>query len=220
MRKFELISSNYRYYIYDTGGGTKEVPMSCVEQIICLVKSLAKGALFATRDCLNFGIRNTVDKALSRLVKIGYIMRIARGVFARSDSPQTLFDVRQIAAFKAGVYNKIIATHGADLAHRFGFAEDANAEATFYVSGSSSSFDSILKRVHFKRASAKRIASGEKTVGTLIRALWYLRLPEPNEVAHKVIASLSESEQIDLVQAAPLVPGWLMTQVRLLLSAA
>lgn len=194
--------------------------MSCVEQIICLVKSLAKGTLFATRDCLNFGIRNTVDKALSRLVKIGYIMRIARGVFARSDSEQGVFDVRQIAAFKAGVYDKIIATHGADLAHLFGLAEDANTEATFYVSGSSSSFDSILKRVHLKRASAKRIATGEKTVGTLIRALWYLRLSEPNEVVQMAIASLSESEQKDLVQAAPLMPGWLMTQFRLLLSVA
>ncbi len=220
MRKFELISPNHRYYICDTCGETKEVPVSCVEQIICLIKSLAKDALFATRDCLNFGIRNTVDKALSRLVKIGYIMRIARGVFARSDSQQAAFDVRQIAAFKAGVYNKIIATHGADLAYRFGLAEPSNAESTFYVSGSSSSFDSILKRVHFKRASAKRIATGETTVGTFIRALWHLRLPEPNEVAQKAIASLSENEQIDLVQAAHLMPGWLMTQVRLLLSAA
>ena len=194
--------------------------MSCVAQIICLVKSLARGALFATRDCLNFGIRNTVDKALSRLVKIGYIMRIARGVFARSDSQPTAFKVRDIAAFKAGVYSKAIATHGADLAYRFGLLENANAESTFYVAGSSSSFNTILERIHFKRASAKRIATGEETVGTLIRALWYLRLPEPNEVMQQAVASLTESEQMDLVQAAPLMPGWLMTQVRLLLSAA
>ena len=194
--------------------------MSCVEQIISLVESLAKGVLFATKDCLNFGLRNTVDKALSRLVKIGYIMRIARGVFVRPDSQPVVYDVRDIAAFKAAVFSKTIATYGADLAHRFGLVEKANTDATFYVGGCSSSFDSIVQRVHFKRASAKRMAPGEKTVGALIGALWYLRLPEPTDAVQKAILSLAKSEQRDLMRSAHLMPGWLTTQIRLLLSAA
>lgn len=194
--------------------------MSCVGQIIGLIESLANGVLFATKDCLNFGLRNAVDKALSRLVKIGYILRIARGVFARPASPLIVYDVRDIAAFKAAVFNKIIATHGVDLAHRFGFVEEASKEAVYYVGGCSSSFDSIVQRVHFKRASAKRIASGEKTVGTLIRALWYLRLSVPTDAVQKALVSLSESEQRDLISSAHLMPGWLTTQIRLFLSAA
>ncbi|MFA7340591.1 MAG: DUF6088 family protein [Candidatus Obscuribacterales bacterium] len=194
--------------------------MSCVEQIIGLIESLAKGVLFATKDCLNFGLRNAVDKALSRLVKIGYIMRIARGVFVRPDSPLIVYDVRDIAAFKAAVFNKTIATHGADLAHRFGLVDEASKEAVFYVGGCSSSFDSIVQRVYFKRASAKRIAAGEKTVGALIRALWHLRLPEPTDAVRKAIVCLPESEQRVLMRSAHLMPGWLTTQVRSLLSAA
>ncbi|MBP9093814.1 type IV toxin-antitoxin system AbiEi family antitoxin domain-containing protein [bacterium] len=194
--------------------------MSCVEQIIRLIESLAKGVLFATKDCLNFGLRNAVDKALSRLVKIGYIMRIARGVFVRPESALIVYDVRDIAAFKAAVFNKTIATHGVDLAHRFGLVDEANKEAVFYVGGCSSSFDSIVQRVHFKRASAKRIASGEKTVGTFIRALWHLRLPEPTDAVQKAVMSLADTEQRDLMRSAHLMPGWLTTQVRLLLSAA
>ena len=194
--------------------------MSCVALIIDLIEGLGCGVLFSTRECLNFGLRNAVDKALSRLVKIGYIVRVARGVFVRPDSEPVTYTVSDIAAVKAAVYNKSFATHGADLAHQFGLADVANAEATFYVGGSSSSFDTIFERVHFKRASAKKIASGEGTVGTFIRALWYLRLPALTEVVHKAVACLSESEQANLANSAHLMPGWLSAQLRSHFSAS
>ncbi len=208
--------------------------MSCAGEIINLIDGLSQGALFATKDCLNFGLRNAVDKALSRLVKIGCIVRVARGVFARGDTDPTCFTVASIAAFKASVYNKVIATHGALLCRNFGWSNESNSEAnskasaqanseelcetTFYVGGCSSSFESIVQRIHFRRSSAKRISTGDDVIGELVRALWHLRLPEPTDAVQNTLANLSKEQQRRLLQSAHLMPNWLMEQFRLVVS--
>ncbi|MFA6210684.1 MAG: DUF6088 family protein [Candidatus Obscuribacterales bacterium] len=212
--------------------------MSCAGEIINLIDGLSKGALFATKDCLNFGLRNAVDKALSRLVKIGCIVRVARGVFARGDTDPTSFTVISIAAFKASVYNKVIATHGALLCRNFGWSSESSSEAsakasskasaqanseelcetTFYVGGCSSSFESIVQRIHFRRSSAKRISTGDDVIGELVRALWHLRLPEPTDAVQNTVANLSKGQQRRLLQSAHLMPNWLMEQFRLVVS--
>lgn len=213
--------------------------MSCAGEIINLIDGLSKGALFATKDCLNFGLRNAVDKALSRLVKVGCIVRVARGVFARADTDPASFTVASIAAFKASVYNKVIATHGALLCRNFGWSAESSSESakasskasaqanseelcetTFYVGGCSSSFDSIVQRIHFRRSSAKRINTGDNIIGELVRALWHLRLPEPADAVQNTVANLSVEQQQRLLHSAHLMPNWLMEQFRLVVSLA
>ena len=47
--------------------------------------SLTDNAIFSTREFLNFGKRAAIDKCLSRLVKRGEIIRLARGLFKKFD---------------------------------------------------------------------------------------------------------------------------------------
>ena len=49
------------------------------------ITRLGRTEPFTTKDFLTYGPRSSVDQALSRLVKMGYIVRLAPGVFAREN---------------------------------------------------------------------------------------------------------------------------------------
>ncbi len=76
---------------------------------------LHDNAIFSTREFLNFGKRAAVDKCLSRLVKRGEIIRLARGLFKRFDG-NTLPLTRIVADCKAKAFGKQIVTHALDAA--------------------------------------------------------------------------------------------------------
>jgi hypothetical protein len=52
------------------------------------INQLDKNEPFTTREFLNYGQRAAVDQTLSRLVKQGFIVRLAPGVFAREVSKE------------------------------------------------------------------------------------------------------------------------------------
>ena len=56
------------------------------DRIIARIRARGRGEVHVTKDFLDLGGRAAVDKALSRLVKVGTIRRIGRGLF---DYPRT-----------------------------------------------------------------------------------------------------------------------------------
>lgn len=71
------------------------------------VHRIPKDVIFTTRELLNYAKRNTVDKTLSEFVKVGYLIRLARGVFIKQGSK--IPSIYKIASAKARAFGKEIA---------------------------------------------------------------------------------------------------------------
>ena len=72
------------------------------------INRLAPNVIFATRDLLSYGKRASIDQALCRLVKRGYIIRLAHGLFRREGSNAPLPPILEVAKYKAAAFGKII----------------------------------------------------------------------------------------------------------------
>lgn len=136
------------------------------------IANLKPGDIFTTRDLLLYGTRKAVDQAIYILVEGGRIERLARGVFMKPAVTKRVVTVWEIAQVKAKAFGKRIVSHGIDAAKKAGLQEEGNAEPTYLVDGSSSSFRFGNVVIHFKRGSKRKMILGEDRVGVAIRALW------------------------------------------------
>lgn len=100
--------------------------------ILAHIYSLPDGTPFSTRDLLNYGLRNTIDRTMHFLVKAGEIMRLARGVFMKP--AEEVPSAEEIAATKARAFGKEIYIPGRDAARKMKLRERTNtAERLVFV---------------------------------------------------------------------------------------
>ena len=189
--------------------------MSCHRNIVAFIERLPSGSWFATRQLLEFGSREAVDQSLYRLVKVGFLLRIAWGLFTLRAEQRTAFESTSIAELKARAFKKTIAEHGLDIARKLGLINYKSDNPTFCIHGVSSSFQSIEQKICLRSYSARKIALGDSAVGQAIRALWFLGKDRCDSAAvQTVMAMLNDSEVAELTSSAHLMPGWLTKLVR------
>jgi hypothetical protein len=186
--------------------------MSCQSYVQRFISILPPGQAFATRECLNLGTRACVDKALQKLVKTRYLLRLTPGVFVRTFGLVKLPTVLEIAKIKAKAFGKELRIHGTDTAAEHNLAAQANQEPTFYVDGSTSSFRYQGQRIHLKKCSRKSMRMEDSKAGLAIRALWSLGKDVVNDwhinkVLHLWQSSREEKQKIMLSKAW--MPAWL-----------
>ncbi|CAN5211847.1 hypothetical protein BH11CYA1_BH11CYA1_35470 [soil metagenome] len=189
--------------------------MGCHRNIIAFIERLPPGSWFATRQLLELGSREAVDQSLYRLVKCGFLLRIAWGVFTLNDEIEKAFEPPAIAAFKAKNFKKKIAEHGLEIARKLGLVNYSSEHPTFCVHGVSSSFQSIEQKICLRNFSARKIALGDSAVGQAIRALWFLgkdRCDSPAVLS--AMTMLNDCEVAEFTSSAHQMPGWLTKIVR------
>jgi hypothetical protein len=118
------------------------------------------------------GSRGAIDQALYRLVKSGFIIRVARGVFMKRNSPTP--SVLEVAKTKAAAFCKQIYQHGADAAQELGFATECNPSPVFACNGHSSCFRFGEIVIRLVGMSPRKLHAGDSLSGRVIRALWHL----------------------------------------------
>ena len=81
------------------------------------IKRLEPNQRFSTQEILHIGTRGSIDMYLSRKVKSGDLIRLARGVFkAPSTRDADIPSLREIAELKARAFSKTIIPHGETIA--------------------------------------------------------------------------------------------------------
>ena len=189
--------------------------MSCHGDILNFISNLSSGEWFSTQQVLNLGTREAIDQALYRLVKCGYLTRIAWGLFTLRTNEQN-FEPLAVAKFKAQVFKKKIAIHGLDIANRLGLVSPAQAQQLFSVYGVSSVFQSMKREITLKSYSPRKITLGDSPVGEIISALWFVGEKNcDNSVVASALSHLSPEGIRELAQSAHRMPGWLTRKVRL-----
>jgi len=171
------------------------------------IRGIKLGQLFTTRQCLSFGSRGAVDQALYVLVNLGFIIRVARGVFRRHGSlPPTLLAV---ATIKAKSFGKRIYAHGADVAAVLGFPAPANTGPTFACTGRSSAFRCGDKVIRFIGTSPRKLHKRNSLAGKVIGALWHLGKQRATTEAVSQTYPLWSKVQEDIKAAAQFLPAWM-----------
>ncbi|CAN5575589.1 hypothetical protein BH11CYA1_BH11CYA1_20990 [soil metagenome] len=188
--------------------------MSCHANIIDYILALPPGAWFATQQVLNLGSREAIDQTLYRLVKCGYLTRIAWGVFTLRIKEQ-IYEPLAVAKYKAKIFKKRASIHGLALAKQLGLTEGEPPQQQFCVHGVSSTFQSIEGEITLKSHSARKIALEGTRLGETISALWFLGRQSCDSIAVELATrSLDDDELHELTQSAHRMPGWLMKLVR------
>jgi len=169
--------------------------------------------ILTTRDLLQYGFRNNVDKVTSRLVKIKVIKRIARGVFIkrRSKTPSAW----QIANAKARAFGKRIVTHGKEIARELSLVvSNEKPQLVYLVEGRTSSFRSAAGRIYMRGVVAKKMFGGETPVGRIVRAICSIGREITVAQLDKAIMLVHPSEHHLLLKAGRWMSWWLYDAVR------
>jgi hypothetical protein len=163
---------------------------------------------FSIRDFLIYGSRAAIDQALSRLVKSGEIIRVARGLFIKKTAPFP--SVLEVAKAKAAAFHRTIATHGSKAAQVLKLASKPSREYVYAVSGHSSSFRFGKAVIRLIGTCARKMHLGDEPVGLAIRALWHLGKRACNtHLASSAVQSFRRSDRRQLKQSIRLMPGWM-----------
>jgi hypothetical protein len=151
---------------------------------------------------------------LHLMVKSGFILRLAWGVFVRQDETNETFSVEQIAKTKADAFGKQLLNHGNDVAVKLGISDQANEMPTFYTNGSTSYFHINGTKIKMQKiAPRKGVCIGENKVGGAIRALWNIgeKLIEPEHI-DGAVSKFTRSERGWLSECIRWMPEWLSTR--------
>ena len=188
--------------------------MSCHGEILNFISALPSGAWFATQQVLNLGTREAIDQCLYRLVKCGYLTRIAWGLFTLRTNEQS-FEPLAVATFKARIFKKKVAVHGLDIARRLGLAAHDLAQPLYSVHGVSSAFQSMKREITLKSYSPRKIALEDSPIGEIISALWFLGEKNcDNSTVGRALSTLNHEGVRELAQSAHRMPGWLTRKIR------
>jgi hypothetical protein len=185
--------------------------MSCTANINRHIHLTPIGLMFTTRDCLKYGARSAVDKALKRCVDNGLIVRLTSGVFMRMDGKTPMPSALNLAKVKAKAFGKNLVEHGADLAHEQGFILKGNQQPTFHVNGGNSSFRYGAFRIRLRSSSNKRMQMKDTPTGQAVRALWHLGsdICGIQHVEKAVIRINRPDVRRELVLSKAWMPAWL-----------
>jgi Family of unknown function (DUF6088) len=184
--------------------------MSAITHIRKLIYSLPEGGTFTTRDCLSFGFRSAVDRALSRLVKNGMIRRLARGVFARDSKNQTEYSDFEIAKLKAEAFGRKIIKHPSTIAKELGIRGDEAADSIFSIDGRSTKFHIEERVIQLKEMSERKMHLCQTKTGQAMCALWYLRQGVLNSaLLTKAVANFNRADRVELRRDIRWMPAWL-----------
>ena len=182
------------------------------ETILLQAKSLPEGGVLSPKEFLHLGSRAAIDQALSRMVKAGKLLRVARGIYALPISSR--FGTRPPAPGKlvkaiAEQSCEIVAPHGASAANALGLTQQVPIREVYLTSGRTRKLKLGHSEVLVKHAPRWMLALGAGPAGAAVRALAWLGPTHAGESLVSLRRTLSHSEWSALASARASLPSWL-----------
>ncbi|WP_444899875.1 DUF6088 family protein [Microbulbifer sp. VAAC004] len=151
--------------------------MSVSKSVHQRIKRFQRGEPFPVNRLYTLGSETAVQKALSRLVKAGELVRVSKGLYAR---PKTISSIpglkvqpsaTKVAIVWARQYKHKLVPQGQEEAYRLGLQTQAPMKTIFWTSGPSKEFRVGNEVVVAKHTSASKLKWGQKPEGALLRGL-------------------------------------------------
>ncbi|NSZ19715.1 DUF6088 family protein [Agrobacterium vitis] len=176
-------------------------------------RARGRGGVFTPSDFLDVAGRAAVDQALSRLVKIGKLRRLARGLYdfpkvhpqlgPLSPAPD---DVAHALARETGSQVQIA---GARAANALGLSTQVPAKSTYLTNGPSRRVVLGKRVVDLRHASPKHLIAPGSAVGTVVQALRHLGAVRAADVAQVASRRLSANDKKKLASTVVHAPAWM-----------
>ena len=189
-------------------------------KILARIRGKGRGCAFSSKDFLDLGDRNSVDKTLSRLRVQGIIRRVATGIydFPRKDeelggklSPN-INQVAQAIARKNGVR---IQPSGAQAANLLGLSTQVPAQVVYLTNGKSRTVDVANRTLIFKRVEPREMQPGSDMGVLVTQALRYMGRDQVDKnVIDYLRRQLSDSDRKKLLKDARYLEDWIWEAVR------
>lgn len=185
--------------------------MSKIEEY---VKTLPPGEPFVAHSLIFFGTRTAVDKALSRMVGRGDLMRVARGVYANPKLNPWIGMVRpapeSVAQAIARASNAEIQIHGAKAMQLLGLSTQEPTQIIFATTGPTRNvkFGNLL--IKLQHIGHNRVSGLDGKSALAFSALLFMgRKKVTSDTVRDIRQKLSSSEYGELLSARDKMPGWL-----------
>ena len=189
--------------------------MNTTKAIRAELRKLPRGKPFTNARFLKYGSRGTVNRALTRLVAKGEIMRATRGIYARpersrlvGEAPPSVYDVVKLIAKNN---RETLQVHGAEAALLFSLSTQVPLIDVFHTSASSRTLvvcNLTVKMIHTSNRRLLQFAG--TTVGLALSALWYVGRDYVNAAVVSQIKSCLTDEDFKRLQSADM-PLWMKT---------
>ena len=171
--------------------------------------------IFTTRELLPYGTRAAVDQTLYRMVKSGFLTRLAFGVFIRDPSKNPT--LKEIATAKLTAYGKRLVTFAEKTLSNLkirsapSLKQDIEkTDSTYAIDSHSSSFATVRGRVYFRGIGSRKFKLCETRVGQIIYALWHKTSEHCDERDIRLAtARFGRKERQQLRLASVFMPTWL-----------
>jgi hypothetical protein len=190
-----------------------ETPVNARSEIILLqAESLPEGGVLSPREFLHLGSRPAINQALSRLIKAGKLLRVARGIYVAPVS--TRFGTRAPAREKvvkamAEQSGHIVAPHGALAANTFGLTQQVPMREVYLTSGRTRKLKLGRLEVLLKHAPRWMLALGTGPAGAAVRALAWMGPTHAGESLATLRRTLPPTEWSALASARAALPSWM-----------
>jgi len=193
---------------------------SIQNKILARIRGRGRGRAFSSKDFLDLGSRNSVDKALSRLCTQGIIRRVSTGIydFPRKDEElggKLSPDIHQVAHAIARKNGVSIKPSGAQAANLLGISTQVPAQVVYLTNGKSRTVDVANRTLIFKRVEPREMQPGSDIGFLVTQALRYMGRDQVGKnVIDYLRRQLSDSDRKKLLKEAQYLEDWIWEAVR------
>lgn len=187
-------------------------PNSLPETILRHAQALPEGGVLSPKEFLHLRSRYAVDQAMSRLVKAGKLLRVARGIY--TVPVESRFGARPPVPWKlvetlARQTGEVVAPHGASAANVLGLTEQNPIREVYLTTGPNRKLTFGRYEVLLRHAPRWMMALGQRPAGAAVRALKWLGPLHVQESVATLQKTLPGSEWQALVSARATLPSWM-----------
>lgn len=184
------------------------------KQVRQTIEELPLGTVFTSAQLTSLGPRTAIDQALARLVKTGWITRVARGVFVRPKENRFVGAVppqaAEVAEAVAKTQGAVIEVQGAEAARYFGLTTQVPVRPVFSTTGPTRRIRMGNLEMVLQHKRPRKLALAGRPAGKALAALWYLGKENVTpEVIETIRRKLPPGEFEALVGAISVMPAWM-----------
>ena len=181
--------------------------------ILKKIQSFPEGEPFVANMFLEIAPYTAIRHTLSRLVKSGYLMRVARGVYVRPKMNRFVGPVpptsEKIIQLKSE--GETIGITGAEAVQRLGLSTQVILKEIFLTSGRSRKIQLENGReIILRHAAPRKLTLAGRPAGVALAALWYLgKNGVTTETIHQIRRRLPAEEFEALKRESRSMPAWM-----------
>jgi hypothetical protein len=187
-------------------------------RILVQAAEFPEGHPLTAKGLLHLGNRAATDQALSRLSRVGKLMRLGRGVYVvpiegrfgrRAPAPEN------VVAEWAKLRGETIAPHGAVAANRLGLTTQVPMRTTYLTSGQSRKLTLGAQLIELKHVPHWQLTNAARVSGELVRVLAWAGRSRANETLGLLAPGLTSKVREELLAARVSLPEWLAEAISL-----